>query len=77
MAQKGDFAKKILRLVVGIATIAAGLTYLFLPIDAIPDSVSLFGWLDDVIVGLIVFMIGNWISKKLTGYKLFGGRAKK
>ena len=77
MAQKGDFAKKILRYVVGIATIAAGLTYLFLPLDVIPDSVSLFGWLDDVVVGIFVFMIGSWISKMMTGYKLFGGRAKK
>lgn len=69
--------KKLLRMVIAIATIAAGLTYLFLPIEVIPDSITLFGYLDDVIIGLVVFMIGNYISKKLTGTKLFGGKAKK
>jgi uncharacterized membrane protein YkvA (DUF1232 family) len=76
MAKGPDFAKKLLRWVVGIATIAAGLTYLFLPVDVIPDSVTLFGFLDDTIIGILVFIIGNWITKKLTGFTLFGRKAK-
>ena len=41
------------------AVIAGALGYLVLPVDVVPDTIAVLGWLDDVAVLGIAFKIAN------------------
>lgn len=41
-----------------IGSICFGLLYMILPIDAVPDTTPVVGWLDDVVIGLGSFVAG-------------------
>lgn len=59
--KKDTWTNNILNIIV--ATI--GLSYLFMPLDAIPDTVTFFGYLDDAVVFIVTFVIVKWAYVKI------------
>ena len=53
-------------LATGIATIFA---YIFHPVDLIPDTMGIWGYIDDAIVTLVISRITMAVGKILTGHK--------
>lgn len=47
------------------AVIAGALGYLVLPVDVVPDTIAVLGWLDDVAVLGIAFKIANRYIKRV------------
>ena len=60
------------------AVIAGALGYLVLPIDIVPDTIPVLGWIDDVAVLGLAFKVANHYIKtcnheEVTKYFPFGG----
>ena len=50
-------------------TIAVGILYLIVPIDLLPDTMPLVGWIDDIIAILLVIANAVRVSNKLKNKK--------
>ncbi|PKP13228.1 MAG: hypothetical protein CVU08_06475 [Bacteroidetes bacterium HGW-Bacteroidetes-3] len=53
-----------------LAIIAGAMIYVISPIDAIPDFIPVFGWLDDI--GIVALAMSR-LSKEINDYKIFKG----
>ena len=69
MAQKSKFGK-LIHIGAAVIAITAGLVYLFFAADLIPDNIPIVGFLDDVIVGMVIYAVWKAVSKFLEG-KIF------
>ena len=52
---------KYVRIVAGTAIVAAGLTYIGLGLDLIPDTIPWIGYVDDA----LAVLVGTWTIAKL------------
>lgn len=64
-----QLSKSLAILVAPIVTLL-GILYVISPIDFIPDVVPGVGWLDDVLVVILVIL--SWVFKPITSWILFG-----
>jgi len=62
------------KFLVSLLFLIAGLVYLISPIDLIPDILGPFGWIDDLMVLLGVFLYSAWSYHRMK--KAAGGRPR-
>ena len=58
------FGKTLLKRALSLGLVAAGLTYLFLQVDVIPDSITILGYVDDAVVLVLALFVYLFFKNK-------------
>lgn len=66
-----DNVKKIFTAegLLGVGVASAGVGYVLVGIDVIPDTIPVVGYADDVIMAIILFFLGAMLARKAMGKK--------